>query len=106
MARRSRLESVAASAMLRGLLGDPPAPGSSREERLRYVRRCTLLLLPAVALLWVVVLGFEHDPTWLLIVIGASTLLFLESLANLSWRIRRLRSQSNDGSADPNSPSA
>jgi hypothetical protein len=102
MARWSRLEPVASSARLRRLLGVPPAPGSSREERLRYVRRCTLLPLPAVALLWVVVLGFGHDPTWLLVVIGASTVLCLESLASLSWRIRRARSQSSDGSADPN----
>jgi hypothetical protein len=91
--------------MLRRVLGVPPAPGSSREERLRYVRRCTLLPLPTVALLWVVVLGFGHNPTWLLIVIGASTVLCLENLASLSWRIRRTRSQISDGSADPNSPS-
>jgi hypothetical protein len=88
-----RLKPVAPSPVFRRLLGVPPAPGCSREEQLRYVRRCTLLLLPAVALSWVVMLGFGHDPTWLLIVIGASSLLCLESLASLSWRIRRARSQ-------------
>jgi hypothetical protein len=101
--RTGQLKPGASSLMLRRFLGVPPAPSSSREERLRYVRRCTLLPLPAVALLWVVVLGFGHDPTWLLIVIGASTALCLESIASLSWRIRRARSQSSDGSADPNS---
>ena len=93
--------SVASSPISRRLLGVPPAPGASREERLRYVRRCTMLPLPAVALLWVVVLGFGHDPAWLLIVIGAGTVLSLESTASLSWRIRRAHSQSSDGSADP-----
>lgn len=102
---RGQLKPGTLSPMLRRLLGVLPAPGSSREARLRYVRRCTLLPLPAVALLWVVVLGFGHDPMWLLIVIGASTVLCLESLASLSWRIRRARSQSSGGSADPNSPS-
>ena len=96
MARWSRLESVASSPVARRLLGAPPAPDASREERLRYVRRCTMLPLPAVALLWIVVLGFGHDPTWLLIVIGASTVLGLESVVSLSWRIRRA------GSTDPN----
>lgn len=86
-----RLTPVASLSMLRRLLGVPPAPGFSREERLRYVRRCILLPLPGVALLWVVVLGFGHDPTWLLIVIGASTVLCLASLVSVSWRIRRAR---------------
>jgi hypothetical protein len=102
MARRSRLEPVASSPVARRLLGVPPTPGASHEERLRYVRRCTMLSLSAVALLWIVVLGFGHDPTWLLIVMGASTVLGLESAASLSWRIRRTCSQSSDRSADPN----
>lgn len=102
MARGSRLERVASSPIHRRLLGVPPAPGASREQRLRYVRRCTMLPLPAVALLWVVVLGFGHASMWLLIVIGAATFLGLQSIASLTWRIRRTGSQSTDESADPN----
>jgi hypothetical protein len=94
--------SVASWPILRRFLGVPPASGASREERLRYVRRCTLLPLPAVALVWVLLLWFRHDPAWLLIVMGAGTVLSLESTANLSWRIRRAGSQSSDGSTDPN----
>ncbi len=102
MARRTRLlESVASSPIYRKLLGAPPASGASREERLRYIRRCTMSSLPEVALLWVVALGFGHAPTWLLIVLGAGTVLGLESVASLSWRIRRAGSQRNGGSADP-----
>jgi hypothetical protein len=102
MARGSRRELIASSLILRRFLGVPPAPGASREERLRYVRRCTLFTLPSVVLVWVVVLGFGHDPGWLLIVMGASTILGLESLATLSWRIRQARFQSSGGSAEPN----
>jgi hypothetical protein len=102
MARWSRLEPVASSPILRRFLGAPPAAGASREERLRYVRRCTMLPLPSVALLWIVVLGFGQHSTWLLIVMGAGTALSLESAASLSWRIRRAASQSNDASVDPN----
>lgn len=100
MARWSRGDPLASSPIFRRLLGVPPAPGASREERLRYVRRCTLLPLPAVALLWVVVLGFGHGPAWLLIVLGACTIVSLENTASLSWRIRRARYQNSDGSAD------
>lgn len=100
MARWSRLERVA-SPVSRRLLGVPPAPGASR-ERLRYVRRCTLFPLPAVALLWVVVLGFGHASKWLLIIVGTATFLNLQSAASLSWRIRRAGSQNTDGSGDPN----
>ena len=102
MARWRRLESIASSPILRRFLGVPPTPDASREERLRYVRRCTLFTLPSVALVWVVVLGFGHDPGWLLIVIGASTILGLESVASLSWRIRRARSHSSGGSTETN----
>lgn len=102
MARWRRLEPIASSRIVRRFLGVPPAAGASREERLRYVRRCTLFTLPEVALLWVVVLGFGHDPGWLLIVMGASTVLGLESVASLSWRIRRARAQSSGGSTEPN----
>jgi hypothetical protein len=101
MARWSRLEPVASSSIVRRFLGVPPAAGASREARLRYVRRCALLPLPSVALLWVVVLGFGQYSTWLLIVMGAGTALGLENLAHLSWRIRRAGSQSNDRSVDP-----
>lgn len=61
-----------------------------------------MLPLPAVALLWVVVLRFGHASMWLLIVMGAATLLNLESAASLTWRIRRAGSQSGGGSTDPN----
>jgi hypothetical protein len=101
MARSSRLEAIASSPILRRLLGVPPAPGASHEARLRYVRRCTVLPLPFVALLWIVVLGVGHNAAWLLIVLGACTVLSLESTASLSWRIRRASSQGSDGSADP-----
>jgi hypothetical protein len=59
-----------------------------------------MLPLPAVALLWVVVLGFGHDPTWLLIVMGTSTILGIENVASLSWRIRRAGSQVRNGAAE------
>jgi hypothetical protein len=74
----------------------PPAPGASKEERLRFVRRCTLFPLPAVALCWIVVLAFGNAPSWLLIAMGVGTTISLESVASLSWRIRRLRAQSDD----------
>jgi hypothetical protein len=92
------------SPIVRRLLGAPPTRGCSREERLRYVRRCAVLPLPFTALLWIVVLGFGHEPAWMLIVIGAATALGIETVANLSWRIRRARTsiQGTDGSADPN----
>jgi hypothetical protein len=93
MARRRRLEPSASSRILRRFLGVPPAPGASREERLLYVRRCALLSLPSVALVWVVALGFGHFPGWLLIVVGVSTILGLGNVASLSYRIRRARSQ-------------
>lgn len=54
-----------------------------------------------MALLWVVVLGFQHDPIWLLIVLGTGSALSLESVASLSWRIRRASSQTSDESVDP-----
>jgi hypothetical protein len=73
----------------------PPPPGATKEERLRFVRRCTLFPLPAVALLWIVVLAFGTDST-LLIVMGVATGLSLESVASLTWRIRRLNAQSDD----------
>lgn len=101
MGHRRRLEQVASSSISRRLIGIPPAPGASREERLRYVRRCTVLPLPAMALLWVVVLGFQHDPIWLLIVLGTGSVLSVESVASLSWRIRRASSQTSDESVDP-----
>lgn len=100
MARWSRLKSLTSSTVARKPLGDPPAPGGSRVERLRYVRRCTLISLFAVSLLWVVALGLGHDPVWLLIVLGAGTVLGLESAASLSWRIRRACSEGSGGSVE------
>ena len=101
MARGSRLEPVASSPILRRFLGAPQAADASREERLRYVRRCTMLPLPSVALLWVVVLGFGQYPTWLPIVMGAGTSLSLASAVSLSFRILRAGSHGDDTSADP-----
>jgi len=90
------------SLILRKLLGMPPQRGASREQRLRYVRRCTVLPLPPVALLWIIVLAFGHNPTWLLIVMGVGTALGLESVVSLSWRIRRESARGSNASPDPN----
>jgi hypothetical protein len=77
----------------------PPPPDASKEERLRFVRRCALLPLPGVPLLWILVIFFGYGSTWLLIPLGVSTGLGLETVASLSWRIRRLRAQSSATSA-------
>jgi hypothetical protein len=85
---------------MRRLLGPPPAAGASREERLRYVRRCTVLPLPTVALLWLIVLASGHNPTWLLIGMGFGTAGGLETLANVSWQIRRERRRNESTQPD------
>lgn len=61
-----------------------------------------MLPLPAVALLWIVVLGFGHASMWLLIIMGAGTVLGLESAVSISLRIRRAGARGHDESADPN----
>jgi hypothetical protein len=99
-ARPRHLQRIASSPVLRRLLGPPPTQGTSREEQLRYVRRCAVLPLPSVALLWLVVLAFGHNPTWLLVVLGVGTAGSLETVASLSWRIRRARR--SDESAQSN----
>ena len=98
MARRRQLEEVVSSTTVRRLLGAPPSPSASLEERLRYIRRCTVFPLPAFALIWIVVLGFGHSPTWLLIVMGAGTALALGNIVSISLRIRRAGAQKRDRS--------
>jgi hypothetical protein len=61
-----------------------------------------VLPLPPVALLWIIVLAFGHNPTWLLIVMGVATALGLESVVSLSWRIRRESARGINSSPDPN----
>jgi hypothetical protein len=101
-ARQRSAQVIAKSPIARRLVGPLPAPGASREELLRYVRRCTALPLPAVALLWIVVLTFGFAPTWYLIVLGVATALSLESVASLSLRIRRATAKSTAEPDDPN----
>jgi hypothetical protein len=60
-----------------------------------------MLPLPAVALLWITLLGFGHISTWLLVVMGASTALMLGNAVSISLRIRLARVEGHDGSADP-----
>ncbi len=75
-------------AMLREILR-PPASGAPKEERLRFIRRCALIQFPGMVAIWVVflVLGM---PTWLLTMLGVATAIGLETVASLTWRIRRL----------------
>jgi hypothetical protein len=70
-------------------VGVPPGPGASREERLRYIRRCAIVPLPWIALVWIVVLAFGHNSTGLLVVLGVATVLSLGNVASIGWRIRR-----------------
>jgi hypothetical protein len=65
----------------------PPAAGASREQRLRFVRRCALFALAPVLLLWIDALVF--GPTWLLVLVGVATGLSLLNLLSLNMRIGR-----------------
>lgn len=94
-------QSVTLSAIARRFLGVPPTAGSSREQRLRYVRRCAVFPLPSLGLVWGIVLAVGHDAMWLLIVMGAGTVGSLVNIASLSWRIRRASSKSSGGSTAP-----
>jgi hypothetical protein len=67
----------------------PPAEGASKEERLRFVRRCSLIQFPGAVAVWILVL-VVGVPTWVLIALGVATATGLESVASLTWRIRRL----------------
>lgn len=67
----------------------PPAEGASKEERLRFVRRCSLIQFPGAVAVWILVLVVGM-PTWALILLGVATATGLESVASLTWRIRRL----------------
>jgi hypothetical protein len=90
---------IAGSPITRRLLGPPPAAGASREDVLRFVRRCAILPLPAVALVWIVVLTFGVGPTWCLIVMSLVTALVLANVASLSLRTRSAAARPRD---DPN----
>jgi hypothetical protein len=73
---------------LRGILR-PPAEGASKEERLRFIRRCSLIQFPGAVAVWILVLVVGM-PTWALIVLGVATATGLGSVVSLTWRIRRL----------------
>ncbi len=68
----------------------PPEPGASKEQRLRFVRRCALFALAPVPLLWIDAIAFGYWPTWLLVVAGVGAGSSLLNIVSLSWRIRRL----------------
>jgi hypothetical protein len=68
----------------------PPGPGASKEERLRFVRRCALFALAPVSLVWIDAIAFGYWPTWLLVVVSVGTGSSLLNIASLSWRIRRI----------------
>jgi hypothetical protein len=69
----------------------PPANGASKEERLRFVRRCAILPFTWLIVVWAIVLALAPVQTWLLILLGVCTVLGVANLASLTWRIRRLR---------------
>jgi hypothetical protein len=68
----------------------PPGRSASKRQQLRFVRRCALLALAPVPLLWIDAIAFGYWPTWLLVVAGVGTGSSLLNIASLSWRIRRL----------------
>ena len=78
------------------IFGPPPPKGAPRVEAWKYVRRIYVRLLPVTVPLWVVV-ALEGGPTWLWIVLGISTLTWLQGLISVSLRIRRLQSTPPDG---------
>src|SRR4029077_8437619 len=67
-----------------------PPPRASKSERLRFVRRCALIQFPGMVAVWGVMLAIGTTPTWLLIALGVATAIALETIASLTWRIRRL----------------
>lgn len=75
--------------ILRKILRASPGQWASKEERLRLIRRSALSSFPGVVAVWVVVLDVGM-PAWGPIALGMATAIGLESVASLTWRIRRL----------------
>jgi hypothetical protein len=69
------------------LYGEPPPKCAPRSEMLRWIRRFYIRPLPLLILVWVLL--FIWAPTWTLILLGASALIWLQGITSLSLRIRR-----------------
>jgi hypothetical protein len=61
-----------------------------------------MVTLPEMALIWIIVLGFWHAQTSLLLVMGAATALSLGNVLSINLRIRRAGAQEHNEAADPN----
>jgi hypothetical protein len=70
------------------LYGEPPPKGSPRSTMLRWIRGFYIKQLPLIVPVYVVVLVWASQ-TWVLIVLAASSLVWLQGLVSLSVRIPR-----------------
>ena len=73
------------------VVGDPPTGESSREQRLRWIRRFyARWSLPILAVL-ALVIGAFGAPTWLWVALGFCTAFTLWGLLRISRQIQRER---------------
>ena len=72
------------------VFGAPPPRGAPLSERLRWVRRFYLRLLPVFLALYAVAVVYASS-TWVWVLLAGTGLLWLQGLASLTIRIRRER---------------
>jgi hypothetical protein len=72
------------------LYGEPPPKDAPRSIRLYWIRRLSLRLMLFTLPVYACIFLFAEQ-TWVLIVVAAGVLLWLESVVSLSFRIRRER---------------
>ena len=69
------------------IYGEPPAKGAPRAESLRWIRGFYIKPLPLLVAVSALVLIWAT--TWTLILLGASSAIWLQGFISLSLRIRR-----------------
>jgi hypothetical protein len=70
------------------IFGEPPAKGASAEQRLRWIRRIYLRLLPMNFAAWALVIIYVSS-TLVLVFVGISALIWVQGFVSITLRIRR-----------------
>ncbi|HXM87036.1 MAG TPA: hypothetical protein VN889_05335 [Solirubrobacteraceae bacterium] len=70
------------------IYGEPPPKGAPRSKLLRWIRGFYFKLLPPMLVIYVLVVVVVSQ-TWVLIVLAASALIWLQGMISLSLRVRR-----------------